>query len=688
MRYDAASIYALLPAIHRLRDAEQHGPLRALLSVVADELAILEESLAQLHDDQFVETCAPWAVPYLGDLLGVRGLDVSSMQALSARAEVGNTVGYRRRKGTASILEQLAHDVTGWQARAVEYFQLLATTQYLNHLRPENVSFLNVRDADRLSWLGSPFERLPGSVDLTHTVDVRRIGSGRGRYNIPNVGIFLWRLDAQSQTESPAVPAAAADARRFFFSPLAIDTPLFNLPQTEDEFTHLAEPINVPLPIRRRMLALAPDDYYGSERSLLVEIDTGSGFEALEAKDIEACNLEGWVHEPPAGKAVSLDPELGRLSFAANQTAVRVTFNTGFSANVGGGEYDRRGAPPTAAAVLVPADQATVTAALAQLAGGGGEVVVTDAGRYLEAPVVDGSGGNVVLRSANKRRPLLVLGDPTTPGELLVGATVESSVIIEGLLIAGGTVRVPATWNGAPNLLRRLDLRDCALVPGLGFAVDGQLEERDAPSVVVEAPDLELRIDRSIVGALRVVEGASARVAGSIVDATADTGVAYAALDGDGAAGALRVENSTVIGRVHATMLTLASNTIFAARLPDGVDAALWPAAVQVKRRQEGCVRFSHVPLGAIVPRRFHCQPAHAADAARMYPLFESMQYGEPAYCQLAALCAKEIRQGADDESEMGVFHDLMQPQREARLRARLEEFLRFGLEVGVFNAT
>ena len=33
------------------------------------------------------------------------------------------------------MLEQLARDVTGWDARAVEFFQLLATTQYMNHLR-------------------------------------------------------------------------------------------------------------------------------------------------------------------------------------------------------------------------------------------------------------------------------------------------------------------------------------------------------------------------------------------------------------------------------------------------------------------------------------------------------------------------------------------------------------------------
>src|SRR4029079_5050293 len=115
----------------------------------------------------------------------------------------------------------------------------------LNHLRPENKSFINVRDANRLEFLGGPFEHLEGAQDLAHTVDVRRIASGRGRYNIPNVGLFLWRLQAFPATLWPAVPAGPGDKRHFHFSPLGNDSPLFNRAVTEDEITHLAEPINV-----------------------------------------------------------------------------------------------------------------------------------------------------------------------------------------------------------------------------------------------------------------------------------------------------------------------------------------------------------------------------------------------------------------------------------------------------------
>jgi hypothetical protein len=74
--------------------------------------------------------------------------------------------------------------------------------------------------------------------------------------------------------------------------------------------------------------------------------------------------------------------------------------------------------------------------------------------------------------------------------------------------------------------------------------------------------------------------------------------------------------------------------------------------------------------------------------AASVRPMFTSLRYNDAGYCQLSKLCASEITQGADDESEMGVFHNLYQSQRAANLRTRLDEYLRFGLEAGVFYAT
>ena len=62
---------------------------------------------------------APWAAPYIGDLVGYRVIHGVVPEVASPRAEVANTIAYRRRKGTAAVLEQLARDVTGWPARVV-----------------------------------------------------------------------------------------------------------------------------------------------------------------------------------------------------------------------------------------------------------------------------------------------------------------------------------------------------------------------------------------------------------------------------------------------------------------------------------------------------------------------------------------------------------------------------------------
>ena len=71
-----------------------------------------------------------------------------------------------------------------------------------------------------------------------------------------------------------------------------------------------------------------------------------------------------------------------------------------------------------------------------------------------------------------------------------------------------------------------------------------------------------------------------------------------------------------------------------------------------------------------------------------MRPFFAAERYGTPAYGQLAAGCADEIRRGADDGAEMGAFHDLYQPQREDSLRARLAEYTPAGTDAGIFFVT
>jgi hypothetical protein len=668
MRTTEDKLYELLPAIYRIRDAEQGKPLKALLAVIAEQVAILEEDLAQLYDDQFIETCAEWVVPYIGDLIGYRALHSVSAKTASLRAEVANTTAYRRRKGTAAVLEQLARDVTGWNARVVEFFQLLATTQYMNHIRPNHWYAPDLRQWEPLEYLNTPFDT------VARTVDVRRFSTGQGLYNIPNVGIFLWRLTAYPLTESSAF---RLDDRRWLFSPLGNNVPLFTRPETEDEITHLAEPINVPMPISRRVLHKYLDAHYGKGKGLLINV----GGDDIAATDIIICNLSNtdpdtWAHQPQ--DKIAIDPVLGRIAFPENETDVRVTFHYGFSADMGGGEYERADsfAPSEGEAELirVPQDHATIDAALGALGSASGVIEIVDNGRYEEALTITAAPNQKIeLRAVNGRRPSIIL-----EGELLISGGEGVEVTLNGLLVSGGTLHIPAASN-----LRRLRLRHCTLVPGLGLTTAGAPESPDIPSLIVEAPNVTVEIDRCIVGGLRVAVGARVEISNSIVDATAQNEIAYVAPD-ESAGGRLHIEKSTVIGKIHTVMMELVSNSILLARPADGE----MTAAIRSERKQEGCVRFSYLPLDSQVPRRYNCQPEIESESARVRPQFTSLHYGDPGYGQLSRSCAVEIRQGADDEAEMGAFHDLYQPQRETNLRVRLDEYLRFGLDAGIFYAT
>lgn len=680
MSFDTERLYELLPAVYRLRDAAgpdgTSGSLRALLDVIASQVAVLEEDIDQLHDDLFIETAAEWVAPYIGDLIGYRTLYGLTDKVGSPRAEVANTIAYRRRKGTASMLEQVARDVTGWDARAVEFFQLLATTQYMNHVRPGNVAWAAVRSNETMATVGTPFDT------STRTVDVRRIARGRGRHNIPNIGIFTWRIRDFELAGSPAAKFNGNNAdRRYLFSPLGANAPLFNHAATEDEITHLAERVNVPQPITRRELWDDPAAFYPDS------VTVSFGGSALPLGAVSACDLSdagtGWGY--PATDRVLIDPVLGRLSLPdslvvdgqpVTMTKPVVTFHYGFAAEMGGGPYDRLGTfEDDIAPVVTVASPSTIGGAIGGLAGSG-VVEIQGSARFAETPAISAAQGvRIEVRAAEGSRPTVVLG-----GELVIDLADNAEVTLNGLLLVGAAIRIPATAGTG-----RLRLRHCTLVPGRSLDVDGTPAQPTVPSLIVESGSVAVDIDHSIVGGLRIHEDATVNVTASIVDATDPTNVAYAALDDVGAGGELTAVDSTIIGKVHARVLRLVSDSIVDARLAES-DA--WPYPVDAERRQDGCIRFSYVPPGSRTPRRYRCQPATDDDAVRVRPEFTSERYGQPAYGQLSRRCAIEIRTGADDESEMGAFHDLFDPQRETNLGVRLEEYLRFGLEAGVIHTS
>jgi hypothetical protein len=728
-------LYNLLPAIYRIRDAEQGEPLRALLGVIEEELRALEQDISGLYEDMFIETCDEWVIPYIGDLIGVHGMHPLSARAGSLRSYVANTIAYRRRKGTAAVLEQIARDVTGWTAHAVEFFELLAATQYLNHLRMHN-STLDLRDANRLELLGGPFE------SASHTVDVRRIATAGGKYNIPNIGIFIWRLQSYPLTR---ITAREVLPRGYTFDPTGIDIPLFNRPQTEMQITHLAEEINVPAPLRRRPLydeleelrqALVNNEeprsvYFGKQPVFHVYLVIDGNYEEIPPEEILICDLSDWRIPQSEIIRAAVDPTLGRLVLSASLSPepeeVLVSYSYGFGADVGAGPYNRtvftrevlNRAPDWQVGVsqeetAVGSEKIFGTLADAvdawndQPDGTVGVIAIMDSHTYIDDLTHDLTHDLTrerAIQIPESSQLLIVAADwpvvrddalvprrligqfaaaglrPHLLGDIIVSGTAGADSHSPGELVLDG-VLIEGKITVQEGNLGSLQVAHCTLVSDKNsIAVlpsDGMSRHNDALKLTVRQTICGGIILSDAVPGLCVIESIIGKGDGTALKAEGTT---------------VQIEQSTVLGSSSIRSLE-ASNSIFTGK-------------VDVKQRQVGCMRFCVLPYTSRTPRRFRCQPDLAlaeraaqlgrssaenltksekdAVLARLQPVFTSLRYGDPAYAQLSPACAEEIRTGADDGSEMGVFSSLQQPQREANLYAALEEYLRFGLEAGIF---
>jgi hypothetical protein len=244
-------------------------------------------------------------------------------------------------------------------------------------------------------------------------------------------------------------------------------------------------------------------------------------------------------------------------------------------------------------------------------------------------------------------------------------------------------VHVPSLRpNGGTNLLAQLTLTHCTLVPGWSLAPSRTPSYPQAPALIAEPPGVNIVADLSICGAVRAAELVTVSCSDSIIDATDRTQVAYAALDGASGGGGLTLQGCSVVGKVHATELTLVSNSIIWAALVVG---DTWVSGLVADRKQVGCVRFSFLPVNAVIPRHFKCVEQALASPQ---PVFFSVRYGDPAYLKMLACTDNSIRRGADDGGEMGAFHFVLAPQRESDLSIRLQEYLPVGLDVGLIYQT
>ncbi len=147
--------------------------------------------------------------------------------------------------------------------------------------------------------------------------------------------------------------------------------------------------------------------------------------------------------------------------------------------------------------------------------------------------------------------------------------------------------------------------------------------------------------------------------------------------------GTLTLSRCTVMGPTRAHRLS--------------VSECVLTGATQADDWQDGCARFSAVPINAKLPRPYRC--AWIVEDA---PLFVSTRFGDPGFAQLRADAdlrmqpppanltaqATTILAGAADGSEMGAFARDKNPIRARALILKMQEYLPAGLVPVVVDVT
>lgn len=269
-------------------------------------------------------------------------------------------------------------------------------------------------------------------------------------------------------------------------------------------------------------------------------------------------------------------------------------------------------------------------------------IQLEDSSTYQESLTWPGNISRLTVQAAEGERPVISIAYQLTskPAARYERLTLRGLTLTwrELLFMSGRSLTLPE--------VEAVDLQFCTLL------------DSNKP-LVFQAPagrSVTVDVSRCVTEGLELRGAGQLTVKDSVVDA--GTGAALSAAEGT-----CELSRVTVLGSTQVLVLE-ASEVIF-----DG--------EVRVTDRFHGCVRYSRVPEGAVLPRRHRVVEGTEVR-------FVSRDRFDPAHARLAEDCDPALTRGAEDGSELGAFHLVRLGQRLEALTRRLTEFTPAGLSTGV----
>ncbi len=266
----AQLLYQALPSMYRAHDEapEGRGELKQLLEILAVPLAAVRQSIEELHADLFIDTANDWVLPYLAEMVGTV---LIFEDADRNRRDVRETVGWRRRKGTPPMLQELASLLAEQTVVTHEGWKLVQMTQDLDLVRPSRVlpELTDPRIAEKAS---GPL------TDTAHLVDVRAIGKRTGKFH--PLHVFHWAHPTRLFELDGGTPADLTD------------------PVTDPDLRFAFHPAGEQLALRARRVDEADELQTDLVPPMHFAADPGSWFGREGRFSVSICGVEAGIAEP------------------------------------------------------------------------------------------------------------------------------------------------------------------------------------------------------------------------------------------------------------------------------------------------------------------------------------------------------------------------------------------------------